>query len=99
MELAQQTADQGLLDAGEPGLASGVEPAAAWAGFAFAVARSELNPAEGVRLGGKGREAPANPLVRYLREELSKARQRSTLKHYGEWVKHYLDAFNDYLRY
>jgi hypothetical protein len=73
--------------------------ATAWAALVFAVDRSELNPSEGVRFGGSGADEQANPLVKYLRDEIQKARQMPGLKHGAEFVRQYLDALYDYLRY
>jgi hypothetical protein len=98
-ELAVQMGNHGLLEAGDKGGGPSLGSATAWASFAFAVARSDLNPSEGIRLGGAGSDETANPLVKYLRDELGRARQMPALKHGGGSVKSYLDALYDYLRY
>ncbi len=99
MELAVRLGNRGLLEAGSPEGAELLGSATAWAALVFAIDRSELNPSEGVRLGGTGTDEQANPLVKYLRDEIQKARQMPGFKHGAETVRQYLDAFYDYLRY
>jgi hypothetical protein len=99
MELAVRLGNRGLLEAGSPEGAELLGGATAWAALVFAVDRSELNPSEGVRFGGSGADEQANPLVKYLRDEIQKARQMPGLKHGAEFVRQYLDALYDYLRY
>lgn len=98
-ELAVRLGNQGVLEAGTAAGTALLANATAWAAEAFAVDRSELNPSEGIRLGGSGGDEQANPLVKYLRDEIQKARQMPGLKHGAEQVRQYLDALNDYLRY
>jgi hypothetical protein len=99
MQFAARAAQRGILDAGDPAWASELPAAAAWAALAFDVDRSDLNPSEGVRLAGSGAEDAASPLVKFLRDEIQKARQMPALKYDAEAAKQYLDALYDYLRY
>jgi hypothetical protein len=99
MELAERMGNRGILEVGTPEGPALMGGATSWAALVFAVDRSELNPSEGIRLGGAGADEQANPLVKYLRDEIQKARQMPVLKHGAEFVGPYLDALYDYLRY
>jgi len=99
LELAVRFENRGILEGGTTEGAALLSSATAWGALVFAIDRSELNPSEGIRLGGSGGDEQANPLVKYLREEIQKARQMPALKHDAEYVRQYLDALYDYLRY
>jgi hypothetical protein len=99
MELAERMGTRGILEAGT---AEGQSPTGgliSWGALVFAVDRSELNPTGGVRAGAAGADDQASLLVKYLRDEIQKARQMPGLKHGAEYVGPYLDALYDYLRY
>ncbi len=99
IELAERMGNRGILEAGTSEGTALIGGAASWASLIFAVDRSELNPSQGIRLGSSGADEEANLLVKYLRDEIQKARQMPGLKHGAEVVGPYLDALYDYLRY
>ena len=70
-----------------------------WAQWWQRVVRSELADAGGVRVGSGSAGKEGDPRLRFLREELEKARQVRGLKHYADPTKEYLGAVGDFLRY
>jgi hypothetical protein len=70
-----------------------------WAMFLFRLARSELCGTSGVRTGQQGGGEQGDPRLRFLREELDKAKRVRGLKHYGDLTGEYLRSAGDFLRY
>jgi hypothetical protein len=67
--------------------------------FLFRLLRSELAGIGGQRPPATKGDQGGDPHLRFLREELEKARKVRNLKNYAEPTKEYLDSVADFLRY
>jgi hypothetical protein len=67
--------------------------------FLYRLVRSDLAGVGGVRPPGSGKDKEGDPHLKFLKEELEKAKQVKNLKNYAEPTKEYLDSVGDFLRY
>lgn len=76
-----------------------LERGLAWSVFLYRLVRSELAGISGARPPATGEERTVDPHLKFLREELEKARKVKNLKNYEAATKEYLDSMADFLRY
>ncbi|MDP7251565.1 MAG: hypothetical protein QGF00_18300 [Planctomycetota bacterium] len=76
-----------------------IEDGFTWSVFLFRLLRSELAGIGGQRPPATKGDQGGDPHLRFLREELEKARKVRNLKNYAEPTKEYLDSVADFLRY
>jgi len=76
-----------------------IEDGFTWSIFLFRLIRSELAGIGGQRPPAIKGDEGGDPHLRFLREELEKARKVRNLKNYAEPTKEYLDSVADFLRY
>jgi len=70
-----------------------------WSVFLYRLVRSELAGVGGVRPPSSGKSKEGDPHLKFLREELEKAKQVKNLRNYADITKEYLDSVGDFLRY
>jgi len=99
-DLARRTVVLGILEGlkAEP-QKSKYEDSYDWSLFLYRLVRSELAGVGGVRPPASKSEKGGDPHLRFLMEELEKARQIRNLRNYEEPTKEYLASVADFLRY
>lgn len=70
-----------------------------WSVFLYRLVRSELAGVGGVRPPSSGKSKEGDPHLKFLKEELEKAKQVKNLRNYADITKEYLDSVGDFLRY
>jgi hypothetical protein len=97
---ARRTLSRGILEALEPKPdRTRYQESYAWSVFLHRVLRSGLSGVGGIK-PPPGKDAIAsNPHLKFLFEELDKARQVKNLKNYADPTREYLNSIKDFLRY
>jgi len=100
MAMARAQVARGVLEALNPAPDTGAyREGHLWALYLYRVTRSDLCTGGGIRLGRAAGAETGDPRLKFLREELEKARKARVSGAYVDVIRQYLDAVRDFLRY